>query len=103
METVGAEDALAGTGVERELSIADDLSFEFRSMLYRQVTEAMTNIENHAAAVVAARDRWPGHLGLLALTERALLAGGWNKTLSEPGLGTTIEFWMPLAESKVAQ
>jgi signal transduction histidine kinase len=95
-------------------------------MLYRQVTEAMTNVEKHAAAtevfvslrveddgvhgmvrdngrgfVVAERDHLPGHLGLLALNERALLAGGWNKTLSEPGLGTTIEFWMPLSESKV--
>jgi signal transduction histidine kinase len=119
---------LAGAEVELEVSIPDDLSFEFRSMLYRQVTEAMTNIEKHAAAtqvwvsltveddgvhgivrdngrgfVVAERDRLPGHLGLLALTERALLAGGWNKTLSEPGLGTTIEFWMPLTESKVPQ
>jgi signal transduction histidine kinase len=38
---------------------------------------------------------------LLALNERALLAGGWNKITSEPGLGTTVEFWLPLSESKV--
>jgi signal transduction histidine kinase len=115
-----------GAEVELEVDLPDDLSFDFRSMLYRQVTEAMTNIEKHAAAtqvcvslrvendgvlgvvrdngrgfVVAERDHLPGHLGLLALNERALLAGGWNKTLSEPGLGTTIEFWMPLSESNV--
>jgi signal transduction histidine kinase len=112
--------------VESEIELPEDLSFEFRSMLYRQLTEAMANIEKHAAAtrvrielrvdeggvhglvqdngrgfVVAERERLPGHLGLLALNERALLAGGWNKTESEPGLGTTIEFWMPLVEERV--
>ena len=117
--------ATTGAHVELAVNVPDDLSFEFRSMLYRQVTEAMTNIEKHASAthvwvslaaendgvhgivrddgcgfVVASRDRLPGHLGLLALNERALLAGGWNRTLSEPGVGTTIEFWMPLSESK---
>lgn len=118
--------SLTGAEVELDVELPEDLSFDFRSMLYRQVTEAMTNIEKHAAAarvrvglkvendgvhgivqddgrgfVVAEREHLPGHLGLLALNERALLAGGWNKTLSEPGLGTTIEFWMPLAESKL--
>jgi signal transduction histidine kinase len=118
--------AMTGAELELEVDLPDNLPFELRSMLYRQVTEAMTNVEKHAAAtevfvslrveddgvhgmvrdngrgfVVAERDHLPGHLGLLALNERALLAGGWNKTLSEPGLGTTIEFWMPLSESKV--
>jgi signal transduction histidine kinase len=117
--------SLTGAEVELDVELPEDLSLDFRSMLYRQVTEAMTNIEKHAAAarvrvclkvendgvhgiveddgrgfVVAERERLPGHLGLLALNERALLAGGWNKTRSEPGLGTTIEFWMPLSESK---
>jgi signal transduction histidine kinase len=118
--------SLTGAEVEAQVDLPEDLSFEFRSMLYRQLTEAMANIEKHAAAtrvriglqvseggvhgivqdngrgfVVAERERLPGHLGLLALNERALLAGGWNKTESEPGLGTTIEFWLPLAEEKV--
>ena len=57
--------------------------------------------DNGRGFVVAERDRLPGHLGLLALNERALLAGGWNKIQSEPGLGTTVEFWIPLADSKV--
>ena len=117
--------SLTGAEVETELDIPDDLSFEFRSMLFRQLTEAVANIERHAAAtqvsirlrkhesgihgvirdngrgfVVAERDRLPGHLGLLALHERALLAGGWNKISSEPGLGTTVEFWLPLSESR---
>ena len=116
---------MTGAEVDLELELPDDLSFEFRSMLYRQITEAITNVEKHAAAtqvrvalkvedagvhgiiqdngrgfVVAERDRLPGHLGLLALNERALLAGGWNKTQSEPGRGTTVEFWLPLSESR---
>src|SRR5438094_252453 len=51
--------------------------------------------------VLAEREHLPGHLGLLALHERALLAGGWNKITSEPGLGTTVEFWLPFSETKV--
>ena len=113
--------SLSGAEVEVEFDIPDDLSYDYRSMIFRQLTEALTNVEKHASAtrvhvslrvddggvrglvrdngrgfVVAERDRLPGHLGLLALHERALLAGGWNKIESEPGLGTTVEFWMPL-------
>ncbi|HYL07147.1 MAG TPA: GAF domain-containing protein [Candidatus Udaeobacter sp.] len=109
-----------GAEVEFELDVPDELSYEYRSMLFRQVTEALTNIEKHAAAkkvrvslrredegvhglveddgrgfVVAERDRLPGHLGLVALGERALLAGGWNRIESEPDRGTKVEFWMP--------
>jgi signal transduction histidine kinase len=125
-ERVAMLKSLTGAEVEVELDLPEELSFEYRSMLYRQLTEAMANIEKHAAAtrvrialqvrdggvhgtvqdngrgfVVAERERLPGHLGLLALNERALLAGGWNKTTSEPGLGTTIEFWLPLVEERI--
>ena len=118
--------SLTGAEVELELDLPDDLSYEDRSMLFRQITEAMTNIEKHASAtrvrvalkvddsgvhgvvedngrgfVVGERDRLPGHLGLLALNERALLAGGWNTVKSEPGLGTTVEFWLPVSESRL--
>ena len=89
--------------------------------MFRQLAEALTNIEKHASAtrvqvrvaasdagvhgmvvddgkgfVVAEKNNLPGHLGLLALKERALMAGGWYKIESQLGLGTTIEFWMPL-------
>ena len=125
-ERISMLKSLTGAEVESQIDLPEDLSFEYRSMLYRQLTEAMANIEKHAAAtrvrlalherdggvygvvtdngrgfVVAERERLPGHLGLLALNERALLAGGWNKIESEPGLGTTVEFWMPLTESRV--
>ncbi len=111
------------TGIEAELvlDVPDELSYELKSMVFRQVAEALTNVEKHAAAthvhvsvmrvdgavhgqvvdngrgfVVSERDHLPGHLGLLALNERAVLAGGWTKIESEPGLGTTVEFWMPI-------
>jgi signal transduction histidine kinase len=118
--------SLTGAEVEVDLDLPDDLAYEWRSMVFRQLTEAMANIEKHASAtrvrvslklhdggihgiveddgrgfVVAEKDRLPGHLGLLALNERALLAGGWNKIESEPGLGTSIEFWLPFTETKV--
>lgn len=117
--------SLTGAEVESAVELPDELSYEFRSMLFRQLTEAVANVEKHAAAtqvrvslrvedggvhgqvedngrgfVVAERDHLPGHLGLLALHERALLAGGWNKITSEPGLGTTVEFWLPFVETK---
>jgi signal transduction histidine kinase len=111
------------TDIEAELvlDVPDELSYELKSMVFRQVAEALTNVEKHAAAthvqvsvrrvdgavhglvvdngrgfVVSERDHLPGHLGLLALNERALLAGGWTKIESEPGVGTTVEFWMPI-------
>jgi signal transduction histidine kinase len=46
--------------------------------------------------VGAQRNNLPGNLGLLALKERALMAGGWYEIESQPGLGTRIEFWLPL-------
>ncbi len=125
-ERISMLKSLTGAEVEVDLEAPDDLSFEFRSMLFRQFTEALANVEKHASAtrvsvklqtreggmvglvedngrgfVVAERDRLPGHLGLLALNERALLAGGWNNTESEPGRGTRVEFWFPISKSRV--
>jgi len=113
------------TGIEAdvELHLPDDQAYEVKSIIFRQVSEALTNVEKHAAAtrvriwvaerdggiqgevvddgrgfVVSERDHLPGHLGLLALRERALLAGGWCEVASEPGNGTKVEFWVPLAQ-----
>jgi len=30
------------------------------------------------------------------VTKRSLHPGGWTKIESEPGLGTNVEFWMPV-------
>jgi signal transduction histidine kinase len=112
------------TGIDPELKVdlPDGLPYEFKSTVFRQLAEALTNIEKHAGAtqvqviltaidagvhgtvvdngrgfVVAERNNLPGHMGLLALKERALMAGGWYKIESQPGLGTRVEFFMPIA------
>ena len=36
-----------------------------------------------------------GHIGLQAMRERATMAGGRLTVKSEPGAGTTVEFWLP--------
>jgi signal transduction histidine kinase len=110
------------TGIEADvnLELPDEVAYEIKSLVFRQVSEAITNVEKHSGAthvvvavksegggiagsvvdngrgfVVDERDHLPGHLGLLSLTERALLAGGWCKISSEPGRGTKVEFWIP--------
>ena len=114
---------LSGSGISPEIDVElpEDLSLDVKSMIFRQVAEAISNVERHSKAtsvklslrvadegvhgviedngqgfVVAERSNLPGHLGLLALRERALMAGGWYKIESQPGSGTHIEFWMPL-------
>ena len=112
--------SLTGIDAELQLEITDELSLELKSSVFRQVAEALANVEKHAGAktvqvalkmrdggihgvvaddgrgfVVADRDHLPGHIGLLALNERALLAGGWCTIESEPGRGTKVEFWFP--------
>ena len=112
--------ALTGIQAEAVLDLPDDIAYELKSMVFRQVAEAVTNVEKHSRAtrvdvtvksldggiygliedngrgfVVAERDHLPGHVGLLSLNERALLAGGWCKISSEPGTGSRVEFWIP--------
>ena len=112
--------SLTGIEADIELDLPDDVAYELKSTVFRQVAEAITNVEKHSGAtrvevvvkvvdggiyglvvdngrgfVVAERDHLPGHVGLLSLNERALLAGGWNKISSEPGTGSRVEFWIP--------
>lgn len=114
---------LAGVGIKHELDIdlPADLTADDRSMIFREIAEAVGNVERHAKATlvkvslrtsdggvlgviqddgqgfdVAERSNLPGHLGLLALRERALMAGGRYKIESKPGSGTRIEFWIPI-------
>jgi signal transduction histidine kinase len=113
--------SLTGAEVETDIELPDEATYEFKATIFRQVAEALTNVEKHASAtrvkvvlkpdegavygmivdngrgfVVSEREHLPGHLGLLALHERALLAGGWSRIDSEPGRGTKVEFWMPI-------
>jgi signal transduction histidine kinase len=113
--------SLTGAEVDAEIDLPDNVSYEFKTTIFRQVAEALTNIEKHASAttvmvtlkpdehavygkitdngrgfVVSEREHLPSHLGLLALHERSLLAGGWTRIESEPGRGTKVEFWIPI-------
>ncbi|MFI5282509.1 MAG: sensor histidine kinase [Candidatus Dormibacterales bacterium] len=113
--------SLTGIEPQLELDLPDDVPYEIKSVIYRQLSEALTNVEKHAGAttvqvtvrgqdggvhgevvddgrgfVVSERNHLPGHLGLLALNERALLAGGWCTVTSEPGAGARVEFWVPI-------
>jgi PAS domain S-box-containing protein len=93
---------------------------ETRVLLYRLAQEALMNVRKHARAGrvevtveergegVALRIRddgagfspeqqpaRTGHLGLLAMRERADVFGGWCRIESAPGSGTTVDVWVP--------
>lgn len=110
------------TGIEAELDVRlpDVLPDEVKTTVFRNVSEALNNVEKHSNAtrvslraeasnggisvfisddgmgfVVAESLFLPGHLGLVAMRERAQLAGGWCRLDSEPGIGTRVSFWIP--------
>ena len=104
-----------------EQQLQDEPDAELRVLLYRVAQEALTNIRKHAHArrvnvLLAEQDGGflvritddgvgftapgtlqsaRGHLGLSAMRERAEMAGGWCRLLSQPGAGTTVEIWVP--------
>ncbi len=112
------------TGIEPDLDIRlpKRLPETLRSIIFRNISEAVNNVEKHANAtrvsvkavaadggvhveiaddgtgfVVSESLYLPGHLGLVAMRERAQLAGGWCRFESEPGTGTRVTFWVPSA------
>ena len=111
--------------VELTGSLAEEPGLETRTTLFRIAQEAIGNARRHAEArvikvhladadggiVLRVSDdgrgmdpglvRHPrrGHLGLVAMRERAELAGGSLSVASEPGAGTTIEAWVPSSTS----
>jgi signal transduction histidine kinase len=112
------------TGIEPDvdLRLDGDLPPDIESVVFKNVAEALTNIEKHANAtrirvsaelidggvrvavvddgtgfVVTESLYLPGHIGLTAMRERAQLAGGWCRIASEPGSGAKVEFWIPNA------
>jgi signal transduction histidine kinase len=110
------------TGIEAELDIRvpDAVPGIVKTNVFKNISEALSNVEKHSNAtrvsvraetldggisivisddgtgfVVAESLYLPGHLGLIAMRERAQLAGGWCRIESEPGTGTRISFWIP--------
>jgi len=111
-------------GIEPHIDVrfGDDVPHAIQAIALKNIGEALNNVEKHARAtrvmvaaqtidgglraevsddgtgfVVAESVRVPGHIGLVAMRERAQLAGGWCRIQSEPGTGTKIEFWVPLS------
>jgi len=112
----------AGIETHHDSRLPRDIPDAIQAIVLKNVAEALTNVEKHAHAtrvsvvaekadggvraevidngtgfVIAESLRVPGHIGLVALRERAQLAGGWCRIESDPGTGTTIEFWVPLS------
>jgi signal transduction histidine kinase len=112
----------ARTGIEPDLDLRmpKKVPASASSIVFKNVSEALNNVEKHANAtqvgvtveeqdgginvlvsdngtgfVVAQSLYLPGHLGLVAMRERAQLAGGWCRYESEPGAGTKVRFWFP--------
>jgi signal transduction histidine kinase len=113
----------AGIEPNIDIELSAKVPEAMQSIIVKNVAEALTNVEKHANAtrvlvsareidrgihvqvsddgagfVVAESVNLPGHLGLLAMRERAQLAGGWCRIESEPGAGAKVEFWVPLSQ-----
>ena len=97
---------------------------DIRTVAYRIVQEAITNVRKHAAATCVnirlvdhedgmlvrieddgrgftaedVAEAGPTHIGLLTMRERAELAGGWFEVDSKPAEGTAVSFWLPLSD-----
>ena len=109
----------SGIEIQLEAAIDSNPASETEVIAYRIAQEALTNVRKHAGAhrvacAVSSEDGGiltrvaddgvgfeapdgpvPGHLGLVAMRERAEMAGGWLRLTSEAGKGTTVEFWIP--------
>jgi signal transduction histidine kinase len=114
---------LAGFSVQVSNEVRGELPAEVRVLAYRIVQEALANVRAHAKAGrvairleeadggvlvrvsddgvgflpgVVERQQRRGHLGLVSMREQAAVAGGWCRVSSAPGMGTTVELWLPL-------
>ena len=110
----------SGIETQIDLRLPKEIPAAIQAIVVKNVAEALTNVEKHAHAtrvllaaepveggikveiiddgagfVVAESVHMPGHLGLLAMKERAQLAGGWFRIESEPGSGAKVVFWVP--------
>jgi signal transduction histidine kinase len=111
-------------GIEPRIDsrLPGDISQPIQAIVLKNIAEALNNVEKHSRAtkvtvvaesvdggvrievaddgtgfVASESARIPGHIGLVAMRERAQLAGGWCHVASDPGAGTKVEFWIPLS------
>lgn len=112
----------AGIEALVDARIPPDLPQAIQGLVLKNIAEALNNVEKHAHAtrvtvvaetfegglrmqvsddgtgfVASESTRVPGHIGLVAMRERAQLAGGWCRIHSDPGAGTKVEFWVPVS------
>ncbi|HET9847527.1 MAG TPA: histidine kinase [Candidatus Dormibacteraeota bacterium] len=125
-EYLAAMKAESGVEVVLTTNLQESPAAEVSVIAYRIAQEALTNIRKHARAhridcTLANVDGGvltriaddgvgfepangtarPGHLGMIAMRERAEMAGGWLRTTSSPGHGCVIEYWIPNAKERV--
>ncbi|MER5758818.1 sensor histidine kinase [Streptomyces sp. NPDC002082] len=116
------DDVVLGSwGLESSIehTLSNEPAPETAITIFRIVQEALLNVRKHARArtvrvsvtnedqglLVRVVDDGTGqaanthrrneHFGLIEMRERAETAGGWWTLRSEPGTGTTVEFWVP--------
>ena len=108
--------------------LEERLPLEVRTTAYRIIQEALANARKHAKAAhvavqLEARDEgvygrvWddgvgiatkdqpstPGHIGLVAMRDRADRLGGWARVSPAEEAGTTVEFWLPMSQERPYQ
>ncbi len=119
--TVGEQ---AGFRVHLEDHLDSTLPAAQREIAYRIAQEALANVAAHAGAQrvtiwldeadeggmrmrisddgagflpgIGHAQPGPDHLGMVSMREQAAMAGGWCRVASSPGMGTTVELWLPL-------
>ena len=117
LDTMKQESAIE---VALETALERSPASETQVIAYRIAQEALANVRKHARArrvecAVSAVDDGiltrivddgvgfdgsrngsvPGHLGLIAMRERAEMAGGWFRITSSAGQGCVVEYWIP--------
>jgi PAS domain S-box-containing protein len=110
----------SGIDFHLETALERSPASETQVIAYRVAQEALGNVRKHAGArrvecAVSAADDGiltriaddgvgfdssrngsvPGHLGLIAMRERAEMAGGWFRITSSAGKGCVVEYWIP--------
>ncbi|MEV5719195.1 PAS domain S-box protein [Amycolatopsis mediterranei] len=119
--TAYTDDVAGRWGLAHEVrdELTAEPSPEAAITVYRICQEALSNVHKHARATRVAvtlstvdngtlvrisddgigtvgGDAGSGHFGLVEMHERAEAAHGWLSVDSTPGVGTVVEFWLPL-------